>query len=227
MLKLSTSGEMRVKRIAALALAVMMTAGMAGCSKSSGFENDKKKLIAALEKCCDAEEMTEKSKKKVIKNNMDKIDDCFDGSVYVTLTSEDIESMDIEEDFEEEIQPDKVENMFMFRKKEEKTYIDVKIYELCDEKYAQKNYNSLEDSMEYVNENLGYKALELKKKDNNMMCWMNFFGTMVYGYYEINGKTITFVSFFGNTKDDLYDEFCDFLCEMEYTDMVDFMDEVD
>ena len=246
MLKLRVSGGENLKRFAALALAVMMAVGAAGCFESGsgndssdvpgklsnsslgvGYSGIEKRMIKTLEGTCSAKEMSPGNKQKFIQDSDENFDKCFDGSVYVTLTPEDILSIYRIDDIDRSISPDNVENMFMFRKTEKKKYIDVRVYELSDEKFAQKAFISMEDSLEEEQDQFGDEMVKFKENDTNLTYMYDFYGITAYGYYEINGKTITSVAFFGNSEDDLYDEFCDFLGKMKYTDMVDFMDEVD
>ena len=232
-----------MKKLAALALAVMMTVGAVGCSESGndssdvpgklsnsslgfGYRNLEKRTIKALEYSCGAKEMSTGNKQKYIQDSKRYFDECFEGGVYVTLTSEDIRNMDLEDDIDGSINPNNVENMFVFRKNVKHTYIDVRVYEISDEKNAKKSFNAMADSLEEEQEEFGSEMVIVREHDNNLTYMYNVFGIMAYGYFEKAGKTITSIGVMGSPEDDIYDEFYLFLSEMKYTDMVDFMDEV-
>lgn len=213
-----------MKKVLSVALVLSMVFSLAGCSKSSGFSSDKKKMIAALEKSCDAEEMPEKTKKKLLKNNMEEPGNYFKKSYYVTVTADDIEGMDFDEDDDPEIPSDKIKNMFMFQKSEGKSTMQITMMELDGEEYSEKAYKSTKKSIKNLKKQFGGDDFTIEENDGKMMYYYDMYNISAYGYSFANGKQYIALSFSGNLKDDLYDEFCEFLSEMKYTDLEEFME---
>ena len=83
-----------MKKLAALALAVLMTVGAVGCSSSGKkFKKAEEKLIAAAENCCDAAVMGKSRRKKYTKRNL-KLSGSTDGEgLYSTYNSDDLENI--------------------------------------------------------------------------------------------------------------------------------------
>lgn len=238
-----------MKRVLSIALVLSLIFSIASCSKSSAFENDKKKWIAALEKCCDAKEMPEETKESFLKDDdyMVMGNGYFKDSSYVTVTAEDIESMDIkdmdikDEDEYEDISFDmiSIENRFMFRKSNDRASIEVVLYEYKNVEYAETAYKNSKNSLQELKGIFGEDSFILKEKDRKTMLWVDIGNSYVdeqgfhegfdiaYSYDEFYGNLCISITFNGITNDVLYDEFCELLSEMNYTDMEYFIDEVD
>lgn len=232
-----------MKKVLSVALVLSMVFSLAGCSKSSsgndssdvpgklsncslgfGYRNLEKRTIKALEYSCGAKEMPEKTKKELLKNNMEEPGNYFKKSYYVTVTADDIEGMDLDEDDDSEIPSDKIKNMFMFQKSEGKSTMQITMMELDGEEYSEKAYKSMKKSMENLKKKFGGDDFTIEENDGKMMYYYDMYNISAYGYSFANGKQYIALSFSGNLKDDLYDEFCEFLSEMKYTDLEEFME---
>jgi hypothetical protein len=226
MLKLRTSGEMRVKRIAALALAVMMTVGAAGCSSSGKkFKKAEEKLIAAAENCCDAAVMGKALRKKYTKRNL-KLSGSTDGEgLYATYNSDDLENIEFDERDYGELDSEDVKNITVFLKSDSSNMITARVLELKNKDAAQELFDYYKDMIDLDSQKHKWKRSSDgefatdEDKDDTLAFIALVDGYCKSGYFHVDGNLLTAVSFTGYPENDLLEEYYDFMREAEYTDM--------
>ncbi|MCR5274965.1 MAG: DUF4358 domain-containing protein [Clostridiales bacterium] len=227
-----------MKKLVSCALVLTMVLSLAGCSKSSGFGSIKKKTVSALEKTCDAEEASEKTKKKLIKNNMETADNLLSDGKYVVLTAEDLEDIDVDDDVEDEFDfnMEDCKNILFYIKEEGNEQMHVAVVEMNDKETAQDYFDTLEDGLRIKQMK---KELKNAKADYGIVSEDDLVAVMYQMaserggrrqtsgcYLNIKGNVVTMTQYVGSGKDDdILDEYYAFMNEAGFYDMEALMED--
>lgn len=208
-----------------------MAVGLCGCSSKNTFKKNQQKVIKALEKTCDAEEMSEKTKKKLLKNGISDSKDLFEDGVYVSLTGEEAEKTGLNV-YDMNLEAEDVKNMFIYAKPSGHDSFAVWVIETQDKELAQDcfdaycermNLKSLKKQMKKTSK-AGDIMFGIEEDDNNVafITFDRSNGILTATNFFVEDNVFVQIECTG-TDEDLYDEFFDFMREAEFTDMEELL----
>ena len=219
-----------MKKILSCALVLSMAFSLAGCGSKGGYASTEKKVISAAEECFGAEEASKKARKKILSDSFRANDAVFEDGAYTTLTSEDIEDMDIKEsDFDPEDMP----NMLVLVKSENNSYVETYVVEASDKDTAGEIYD-------YFTERFGTTEKKLKKEakkfdaeygfeedDNKLAIIMvsEDRDKAQCAHIQLDGKVVSLSIYDGKYESDLLEEYYEFLRSAGYTDIEALLEE--
>ena len=212
-----------MRKIVSFLLVVVMVLSLSGCS--SRYPKIEKKVIAAAESCCGAEE-ADKKQRKMIKGATANLNDPeFSDGVYFTISKDEVDDISfglITFD------PDYIKQMLFFVKSEDSSsYLITLVFDM-------RTKSAAEDVYDYCYDDMGITKKELKAEakrygsEYGIMEEKNEFAVIMVSkkenqargvYIKRAGTAVIACNYQGSTTGDLYEEFLDFSNEAGFVDM--------
>ncbi len=189
---------------------------------AEAYKDESMNVAKTAERCCDADEMTDKEKKRFINGHLQS-GVKFDDGKYVDLDHEDLVKSEIDEYSGIRGGSGSLENMFIFKKEKTRNRLEVNVYEYNEERFANDHYQDvISDGEDYTGDYSQYRRAEYgsQYRGENEYAYMIEYDDSLFGaYVKIEGSVVTYVSFNGESGSDLSEEFYDFMRRADFMDM--------
>ncbi|MCR5274968.1 MAG: hypothetical protein K6E26_06360 [Clostridiales bacterium] len=174
------------------------------------------------ERCCDADEMTDKEKKRFINGHLQS-GVKFDVGKYVEFDQEELVKSEFDDYTNISGGASSLDHMFMFKKEDKQNEMEARVYEYTEEQFAYYLYESIvgEGDM-FISDYRQFRKAEYGSdtRGENEYAYMIEYDDSLFGaYVKIEGSVVTYVSFNGESGSDLSEEFYDFMRRADFMDM--------